>query len=103
MMRFLFLHSSFPGQFLHLAHYLGVNGNQVAFLTKSEDQGDLPSVRRFVYKPERNVSPHTHHYLRNLERAVLEGQSAYQTAAKLKEQGFVPDIIIGHSGWGPTL
>lgn len=102
-MRFLFLHSSFPGQFLHLAHYLGVNGHQVAFLTLRDDCGELPGVRRFVYKPIRNPSQHTHHYLRGLERAVLEGQAAYQAAAQLKSQGFIPDAVIGHSGWGSTL
>lgn len=102
-MKFLFLHSSFPGQFLHLAHYLGVNGHQVAFLTMRDEEGELPGVRRFVYKPVRTPSPKTHHYLRGLERAVLEGQAAYQTADQLKRQGFVPDAIIGHSGWGSTL
>ena len=102
-MRFLFMHSSFPGQFLHLSHYLGVNGHQVVFLTATEDAAELPGVRRIAYKPARNVSPHTHHYLHGLERAVLEGQAAYQVAEKLKNQGFVPDVILGHSGWGPTL
>lgn len=102
-MRFMFLHSSFPGQFLHLAHYLGVNGHQVVFLTATEDSADLPGVRKIAYKLARNVSPHTHHYLRGLERAVLEGQAAYQVAEKIKGQGFVPDVILGHSGWGSTL
>lgn len=102
-MKFLFLHSSFPGQFLHLAHYLGASGHQVVFLTRSADQGDLPSVRRILYQPARGISPHTHHYLRGLERAVIEGQAAYQAADELKKQGFVPDAIIGHSGWGPTI
>lgn len=102
-MRFLFLHSSFPGQFLHLAHYLGASGHQVAFLTLRNDGGELPGVKRITYQPARNPSVQTHHYLRGLERAVLEGQAAYQTAAKLKEQGFVPDAVIGHSGWGSTL
>lgn len=102
-MRFLFLHSSFPGQFLHLSHYLGSSGHQVAFLTLRDDAAELPGVRRVVYKPVRSPSVHTHHYLRGLERAVIEGQTAYQAALQLKNQGFVPDAIIGHSGWGPTL
>ena len=102
-MRFLFLHSSFPGQFLHLSHFLGTSGHQVLFLTLRDDQGQLPGVQRILYKPVRTPSPHTHHYLRGLERAVLEGQAAYAVGAQLKNQGFVPDAIIGHSGWGSTL
>ena len=102
-MRILFLHSSFPGQFLFLAHFLAANGHQVAFVTADEAAHELPGVRRVCYKMSRGPSPHTHHYLRGLERAVLEGQAAYGAAEKLKEQGFVPDVIVAHSGWGPGL
>lgn len=102
-MKYLFLHSSFPGQFLHIAHYLGVNGHQVVFLTLRDEKIDLPGVKRIVYKPSRQPSRHTHHYLRGLERAVIEGQAAFQIALQLKKQGFVPDAIIGHSGWGSSL
>ncbi len=41
--------------------------------------------------------------MRFLESAVLQGQAAYRMAQKLKTQGFVPDVVYGHSGWGPTL
>ena len=102
-MKFLFLHTAFPGQFLHLAHYLGATGHQVVFLTQREEQGQLPGVQRVLYKPARTPSAHTHHYLRGLERAVLEGQAAYKIGDQLKNQGFTPDAIIGHSGWGSTL
>ncbi|NMC31914.1 MAG: glycosyltransferase [Veillonellaceae bacterium] len=102
-MRFLFLHSSFPAQFFYLARYLGTCGHQVVFLTKSDEGGEISGIRRIVYKPARDPSRHTHPYLLGLEKAVLEGQAAFQTAWALKEQGFVPDVIIGHSGWGSTL
>ena len=102
-MRVLFLHTSFPGQFLHLAHFLGATGHQVAFVTAGEEPGELPGVKRVSYKMSRGPSPHTHHYLRGLERAVLEGQAAYGAAEKLKAQGFTPDAILAHSGWGPGL
>ena len=102
-MKFLFLHSSFPGQFLHVSHYLAQNGHQVAFLTLRDDGTELPGVRRVVYKPERQVAKETHHYLKGLEKAVLEGQAAYLKAAELKKEGFIPDAILGHSGWGSTL
>jgi len=38
-----------------------------------------------------------------LENAVLQGQGVYRMAEQLKARGFIPDIIYGHSGWGPTL
>jgi len=34
---------------------------------------------------------------------VLQGQAAYRMAQILRSQGFIPDIIYGHSGWGSTL
>ena len=102
-MKLLFLHSSFPGQFLHLAHYLGKTEHEVVFLTLRDNGVELPGVKRVTYTPEKKPSEHTHHYLKGLERAVLEGQAAYQKIDQLKNQGFVPDVVIGHSGWGSTL
>ena len=102
-MNFLFLHSSFPAQFLHLAHYLGISGHKVAYLTLRNEGAELPGVKRIPYGPTQKPQEKTHHYLKGLERAVIEGQAAYQAALKLKNQGFVPDVMIGHSGWGSSL
>lgn len=102
-MRFLFIHPSFPGQFLHLAHHLGTGGHQVAFLTMSGEPGELPGVRRFTYKPGGNLSLRTHPYLRSMEKGILLGQATYQCAAQLKSQGFVPDAIIGQAGCGSSM
>ena len=102
-MRILFLHSNFPAQFRHLAAALAKEkGNQVVFGT-TRKEGSIPGVAKVIYNPSRNAGPETHHYVRNLENAVLQGQAVYRGALKLKEQGFVPDIVYGHSGWGPTL
>lgn len=102
-MRFLFLHPNFPAQFRHLAVNLAQNPNhQVLFGTKRE-QGQLPGVTKFLYSPSRQPHPESHHYVKFLESAVLEGQAVYRAAISLREQGFYPDVIYGHSGWGPTL
>src|SRR3546814_12331818 len=37
------------------------------------------------------------------ERGILHGQEVARKALALKAQGFVPDIVIGHPGWGETL
>ncbi|MBE9216974.1 glycosyltransferase family 4 protein [Plectonema cf. radiosum LEGE 06105] len=102
-MRILFLHSNFPAQFRHLAVALAQNPhNQVVFGT-TRQEGSLPGVFKAVYSPSRDVNQQTHHYVRPLEKAVLQGQGVYRLAEQLKQKGFIPDIVYGHSGWGPTL
>jgi len=102
-MRVLFLHSNFPAQYRHVAAALAQNpNNQVVFGTKNREVS-LPGVHKVIFEPSRNPHPNTHHYVRPLEGAVLHGQAVVRLAEQLKAQGFVPDVICGHSGWGPTL
>jgi len=41
--------------------------------------------------------------VRPFESAILYAQAAVRTALSLKQQGFRPDIMIGHNAWGETL
>jgi glycosyltransferase involved in cell wall biosynthesis len=102
-MRILFLHSNFPAQFRHLAVALAQDPqHQVVFGTQ-QSKGSLPGVHKVLYATARSPHPQTHHYLRSMESAVLEGQAVYRMGQALKAQGFVPDVVYGHSGWGNTL
>lgn len=102
-MRILFLHPNFPAQFRHVAAALANDKrNQVFFGTTRQD-GNLVSVNKVIYSPKREARPETHHYVRTLENAVLHGQGVYRLAETLKVKGFIPDVVYGHSGWGPTL
>lgn len=102
-MRFLFLHPNFPAQYRHIAVALAKDqNNQVVFGTKNRE-GSLPGVYKAIFEPTRDPHPTTHHYVRPLEGAVLYGQAVFKLTEQLKAQGFVPDVICGHSGWGPTL
>ncbi|MBD1913208.1 MULTISPECIES: glycosyltransferase family 4 protein [unclassified Leptolyngbya] len=102
-MRILFLHSNFPAQFRHLATVLGKDPrNQVVFAT-SRHEGRIPGVHKVIYQESRPVHPQTHHYVRSLESAVLQGQAAYRSLQQLKAAGFIPDVVYAHSGWGPGL
>lgn len=102
-MRILFLHPNFPAQFRHLAATLAQDSNNQVVYGTSRKQGNLPGVTKVLFTPSRQVAPETHHYVRSLETAVLNGQAVYRVAQKLKDEGFVPDVVYGHSGWGPTL
>jgi glycosyltransferase involved in cell wall biosynthesis len=101
--KFLFLHPNFPAQFRHLAVELAKQEqHQVIFGTARVDRS-LPGVRKEIYTPNREVRPETHNYVKPLETAVLQGQAVYRMTDKLKADGFIPDIVYGHSGWGSTL
>lgn len=104
-MNILILHPNFPGQFFYLAGYLGANPeNRVVFLAKSLGANvKYPGVQVALYKPMREVSKETHGYLQPAEEAVLEGQAIVRALHSLKQQGFVPDVAIGHTGWGSML
>ncbi|WP_373480059.1 glycosyltransferase family 4 protein [Geminocystis sp.] len=99
----LFIHPNFPAQFRHLCQVLGKDSNyEVIFITKREE-GQIEGIKKIIYQPSREAKIETHHYIRNLENAVLQGQAIYRVTTQLKQEGFYPDIVYGHSGWGPTL
>ncbi|MBX9634148.1 MAG: glycosyltransferase, partial [Magnetospirillum sp.] len=102
-MRILFLHNAFPGQFGHLAAELARDpANQVLFAS-ADAGGTLPGVRRLTYGAARPVHAPVHPYLRWMEGAVLTGQAVYRLCHQLKQDGFIPDVVCAHSGWGPAL
>ncbi len=102
-MRILFCHQNFPGQFTHIAaHLSSIAGNQVVSISQPQAKG-LVQVANLVYKPARAITQNIHHYIAGLESAVLNGQATAKVMDVLKQKGFMPDVVIGHAGWGETL
>jgi glycosyltransferase involved in cell wall biosynthesis len=100
-MKILFVHQNFPGQYLHVVRHLGRNpAHQIVFLTQRRDEASIPGVKKIIYKPQRQVTRHLHHYLRDTEAGVLNAQAVARVALDLKRAGFVPDLMVGHNGWG---
>lgn len=101
-MKILFVHQNFPGQFPHLAPALAKRGHDVLALT--DEKNDRPSpVKTVRYKaPEQlNVgSVLGRSYSQHAERGLMAARGA---RALRDRHGFVPDVIIGHTGWGETL
>jgi len=100
--RVLFLHSHFPGHYAHLAPALAAAGHRVVFATRQAG-ARMPGVDVRVFAPHRDVSAATHPYLRAFEDAVLQGQAAYRLCRTLRAEGFVPDVVCAHAGFGPGL
>lgn len=106
-MRILFVHCNYPAQFRHLSrHYAETAGHEVVFLAQNKEwtAETHPAIRLARYQLGRDPQGELcHPYLRRYETAVLHGQAALREAMRLKQQGFEPDLIVGHSGFGNTL
>lgn len=101
-MNILFLHRNFPAQFRHIAPELAKDkNNNVVFITNNKDR-TLSNIKKYIYEPKRRVPKDCHRYLRFYEDAIIHGQATAGVALTLKEQGFIPDFIYGHT-WGQTL
>ena len=103
-MKILFVHPNMPGQYRNLCRVAAEDkNNTVVFLTKPT-KVEIPGVHKLEYTPARNASYMTHRYILGLEKAVLQGQEAWRACKKLEqEEGFKPDVIVGHPGWGDCL
>ncbi|MCR9152237.1 MAG: glycosyltransferase [Rhodobacteraceae bacterium] len=101
-MRILLIHQNFPGQFLHLAPALAARGHQVLALTVEGNERPSPVPRVLYRKPEKpeGGSALARTYGEMAERGLRAARAA---AAMTRDKGYVPDVILGHSGWGETL
>lgn len=102
-MRFLFVHQNMPAQYAHLVkHFAEDPKNEVVFVTRRQKL-EIPGVRKVRYELQREPRNDSHRYVRNLDEQLLYGQAVVRSCLKLKDEGFVPDIICAHSGWGESL
>ncbi|WP_435230285.1 glycosyltransferase family 4 protein [Pseudopelagicola sp. nBUS_20] len=103
-MKVLFIHQNFPGQFKHLAPALVKKGHEVVSLTlKVKDPTNWNGVRVLPYSVQGRAAKGLHPWLIDFETKLLRGESCYLAARKLREQGFMPDIIVAHPGWGESM
>lgn len=105
-MNILFIHQNFPGQFKHLAPALVAQGHRVVGMTMQQLPQPIPTwhgVSLVPYGATRSSSTQIHPWVSDFETKVIRGESCFRAALQLKAQGFVPDVVIAHPGWGESL
>lgn len=105
-MNILFVHQNFPGQFRHLAPALAKMGHRVVALAVNAPRERLHGVsvvRYIVESPRTQQGKRSDRELDELEVKFMRGRSAALAMQKLKDGGFVPDVVFAHSGWGEAL
>jgi glycosyltransferase involved in cell wall biosynthesis/DNA-binding CsgD family transcriptional regulator len=103
-MRVLVIHQNFPGQFGHLVQAWAKRpGWDVRALGTTTAPG-LPGFGGLMrYQLARKGRHDQHPYLRQMEAATLHGQATARAMLQLRKEGFSPDVILAHPGWGETL
>lgn len=97
--RIVFAHKNFPAQFGAFGEWLAGQGREVAFLTQRAGAAH-PAIRVVACADHRAASEATHRYLRGFEAGVITAQAFARAAAGLRGEGFVPDVVMAHAGWG---
>jgi len=100
-MNWLFIHQNFPAQYQHAARYFAAAGDDVRFITQQR-QREIERVRKIVYIPRRH-NGRGHPFVRDTESSIENGLAVAEVCERLKGEGFTPDIVVGHNGWGETL
>jgi glycosyltransferase involved in cell wall biosynthesis len=97
--KYLFVHQNFPGQFVHVAAALAEAGHQVVALGITGR--NVPGVQYVRYEPAR---PPAGGVVRgDLAAKLVRAEGCASAMLALQAQGFQPDVIVAHPGWGEAL
>jgi glycosyltransferase involved in cell wall biosynthesis len=103
-MNLLFVHQNFPGQFKFLAPALVQRGHTVVAMTMQKTEvKQWQGVTLVQYAAQRGTTPHIHPWASDFETKIIRGEACFRAALQMKSQGFSPDVIIAHPGWGESL
>ncbi|VTS02887.1 glycosyltransferase [Tuwongella immobilis] len=100
-MHILFIHDNFPAQFGHLAAELvRRHGDRCTFLT-GRANAQHPEFEVISYRQRGGATEKTHYCSRTFENQTWQMEAVYR--AVVDRADLRPDVIVGHSGLGPTL
>lgn len=102
-MNILFIHTNFPAQYRHLANRLrrepGVQMTAIGSVTARPVEG----VRLVRYPAFDGDVSLTHPFARRFDLECRRAEQVLYALSSLRAGGFVPDVILGHPGWGECL
>lgn len=103
-MRILVLHQNFPGQFRHVAASLARAGHEVLGIGAKTARGlpQTPGVRLIRYEIT-NPPRATHRHMGALTGAAVRGEAVGRLLLEIQKQGWTPDAVLAHPGWGEAL
>lgn len=103
VMRIPFTHQTLPRRSPHLsAAWLPLREGEVVD-PRSEVARGITVTGGCRNNLHREPGKDQHPYRRQMESAIPYGQAMVRALQALKQNGFCPDFVIAHRGWGETL
>ncbi len=102
-MRLLFLHPNFPGQLLRPAALMGAKGHDVRFLCQTHYNRSLPGVQRLTLKGALGHQALEERCLKGSGHTYALAEQYLLGMEQLARDGWQPDVVVSHSGWGCGL
>lgn len=100
-MKFLFVHQNMPGQYRELVQWLAAQGgHEIVFLTQRKQPPKFAGVQTVRYKTHHTPGKDAYGLSKTWETAAGNGFAAAKALREIVNNGFTPDIVIGHVGWG---
>ncbi len=100
--KILFVHQNFPGQYKYVAHQLSRDSNydvHTLSITKFSDDYTTNHYYEVLGANAENVNQ----WAIEFETKMIRANAAAKKALLIKEDGFSPDLIICHPGWGDSF
>ena len=101
-MKFLLIHQNFPGQFRQLAPFLYDQGHDIVAIC-SHQRPILGKFRVFRYEVPPKPPEGLAHSSQLANESLQRAEKVARVCEQLKQEGWTPDLICAHSGWGETL
>ena len=99
-MRLLLIHQNFPGQFRQLAPHLEQRGHELVAI--ASHQRPVPLKGRLL-RYEEPVALKGCPWVASFGMRALSVLLVWRIAEQLKQEGWRPELILAHTGWGETL
>jgi glycosyltransferase involved in cell wall biosynthesis len=101
-MNILVLHKNFPGQFRHIVRYLVQTGHKVVGVGNEQSPG-LPGVTHVRYELKNMPKQPPQRHMATVFDAAIRSDAVAGLMRQLEKQGFTPDAVLTHPGWGEAL
>ena len=103
-MNVIFIHQNMPGQFRHLIRSVASDtANRIVCIGQRFDF-TMPGVGRVTYEPPPSaLPPDPNLFLAPLDTAVRNGLQVARACEAVRKNGYRPDVIVAHPGWGESL